>query len=473
MRHLLIREYTRRLRRSPVRLFLIITYCVLAAWSVLDGLAWKESITRNQRERPPEHHVDRKTWTKELQDLQSEKETSPQKARPMNLSLPAILPPGPLSQLSHHGETIHPNSTILNGWKNDTSLFRRYEIEGPVPLSIMGIDLSYVMIVLFPLVLLLSTFDALSAEIDSGRLRLLMVQGLSVRSLVVARIVAVASLLWSATLVAALLACALDASSDAAHGQRWGHLAVWMACASAYALFWIGVSLWVSTRFRRSMNVALAAIGLWVGVVLLVPSIVQFTAQALYPTPSRVEYLSEARTAQATARRDIEKRAEVYMAEHEVEIGEGTEKVPGYFRSYFIANAHINAQTAPLVQAREQQRLFQATLANRMEFLAPSMLASRVLAQAAGTGNERASDYRAQVREHLAKLHQAIGPATVAKRRLTLDQANAIPDFHFRESELNWMPWLSITWLLLLFAVLAGLGNRQVNAIQPIHDHGA
>lgn len=461
MLKLLGKEYRRLFFRSPLRLLLILSYCLLGLWSVMDGVAWRQATLRAQDARPAELLVDREAWTKELAEVESGKEASPRKAQPMNLTLLALLPPGPLSHLAHRGESIHPSTALLSGWKSEASLFRRYEIEGPVPLSMIGLDLSYLVVVLFPLVLLLCTFDALSAELESGRLKLLMVQGVSVPELVTARIVAVFSLLLSATFL-----IAVGATLAMAQGTKG--LGLWLLCTTGYALFWGGASMWLATRFRRRVDVALAALGSWIFLVLLVPAAIQFAAEALYPVPSRVEYLTNARVAEAEARREIEERAEVYMAEHEVELGEGADKIPDFFRKYFIANEHIHKKTSTLIRTLENQRQAQSLVANRLEFVAPPLLASRLLSQFSGTGSERAAHYRQQVRAHLGIIHKGIGPATVAKRRISLAQARAIPDFRFQEPAPTLSPAIGIGLLYFLGCGLLFSAFRRARRVSPL-----
>lgn len=459
-------EYTRLFRRSPARLALVLIYVVLAIWAGLDGLYWKHELSQAQAHRPVDLKHERGAWTEELKNIESGKKGTPYQARPMNLTLLAVLPPGPLAQLSHRGEAIHPHTAVINGWKNDGSLFRRYEIEGPSALAMRGVDLSFLAIVFFPLVILLSTFDALSAERQSGRLRLLMVQGLEPVQLLWARILAIVLPLWLIT-----AAIAIGVSLAFGGGGNMPRLLLWLAAYSAYTVLWATAAAWIATRWSRSSDAAMAAMGIWIVLVLLVPSFVQFAAEAVYPTPSRVVYLTEAREAEALARREIERRAEVYMAEHDIEADGENESVPKFFRSSFIANANINAKTAPLVERLEQQRKAQVAVANRIEFLAPTMLAYRLLQHAAGVGNERAADYRRQVRVHLKELHDVIGPVTVAKRRLSLEEAAKIPDFEFEEAPVSVRSWLGVLWLSILAAVIAVFSLRRVRELRPTDDN--
>ena len=188
----------------------------------------------------------------------------------------------------------------------------------------------------------------------------------------------------------------------------------------------------------------------------------------MYPTPSRVAYSTQARAAEAEARRELERRAEVYMAEHDMQAGAEDEAVPGFFRASYLANIHINSSTAPLVARFEERQAAQAAVADRVELVAPTMLAHHVLQDAAGVGAERAAAYRRQVRAHLKLVHEAVGPATVGRRRLTLDEARAIPDFQFVEPATPASAWLGVGWLAALAAGLGLLARRAARRVAPL-----
>lgn len=457
-------ECTRLLRRSPARLALLVLYTVLAVWAGIDGLRWKRELAQVQHDRPADLKQDRSAWMAELERALSNETSSPFEARPMNLTLLAVLPPGPLAELSHQRESIHPHTALISGWQSDASLFRRYEVEGSSALSMRGLDLTYLAVVLCPLVLLLSTFDVLSAERHTGRLRLLMVQGARPAQLVLARLIAVTVPVW---LITSVVAVGVGAVGNGAAGNL-GRLTLWLAGFTSYAVLWAAAAGWVAARSARSSDAAMVAVATWVIMVLLVPSFAQFAAEAVYPTPSRVAYLTQAREAEAQSRRELDQRAEVYMAEHDIQADFEDEAVPGFYRASYLANIHVNSSTAPLVARFEEQRAGQAAVANRIELVVPTMLAHHVLLGAAGVGAERAANYRQQVREHLKVLHEAVGPATVGRSRLTLDEARAIPDFRFAEPAVPSSAWWGVAWLLALAVGAGAMARRTALRVTPL-----
>lgn len=463
MMGLLIRwEFGRLLRRSPMRLTLLALYVALAAWAAADGLRWKHEVVRLQAARSADVSEDRSKWMAELEKVEADGASSASQARPMRYTLQAVLAPGPLAELAHRRESIHPHSARLSGFRSEASLFRRYEVEGPSALSMSALDLGHVAIVLFPLVLLLSTFDALSAERESGRLRLLMVQGARPSQILLARLVTAAVPPWLVTVLVAVVVAVLGGEAIG------GRLALWVAGFTAYAAVWVAVAAWIASWFARASQAALTALGAWVVGVLLVPSFAQFAAEAIYPTPSRVAYLSAARAAEGEARRELDQRAEAYMSEHGLETSAADDAVPGFYRASYLANVHVNATTAPMADQFEARRAAQAAVADRVQLVAPPMLAHRVLQDAAGVGAARAADFRRKAREHLKLLHEVVGPATVGKTRLTVAEARAIPEFRFEEPAVATSTWLGVAWLLLWAGALAVAARQAVGRVMPV-----
>ena len=87
------------------------------------------------------------------------------------------------------------------------------------------------------------------------------------------------------------------------------------------------------------------------------------------------------------------------------------------------------------------------------------MVAYDVLMSVAGSGFPRVVAYQERVRQHLDTVLDAIGPATVGRRRLTVEQAEAIPAFVHHEPPVPRVAWLWIavvvTWTVGVAAFVA------------------
>jgi len=423
-------------------------FAALCIWSAATGLAWQADTEKVLAEAPEAVLSEQAAWLADLEKLEAGEEVSPYAARPMNFTALALDKPAPLAALAYREEAMHPRSASINGWRSEASLFQRYEVQGPSALWAGRFDLAFMVVAVLPLLLLILTFDVLSRERESGRLSLFLVQGGSVAGLVLARVLSVAVSL-------ALMPIAVVLITAVMQGPSPGSTLLWIVTILAYTALWASLATWIAIRFRGTATAALAVLAVWALVVVLLPSGAQFLAQAAHPTPSRVTYLSEARDAEAAARRNVSERAEIYMAEHPDMAKSADEEVPGFYRSAYLANVDINAKTRPLVEALESQQAAQRRLVNLAGVLSPAIIAQRLLQEASGTGAAGAAEFRRQAREYLNQLLEVIGPATVGQSRISLEEARAIPPFTYENRGNKGPLFLPVIWLLLLTAGLA------------------
>lgn len=439
---------------SPVRLAIFVLYAGLVCWACMDGVSWQRSVQQLLSETPADLLTERSEWLNELAKAEAGEEISPYSARPMSLTFLAIQQPGELAALAHRYESIHPHTSFISGWRSEASLFRRYEVEGPSALQAGRLDLLFIISAVMPFLILMLSVDVLSQERDAGRLRLFLAQGGSNSNMLLSRLFLVSCLAAGIPIAAVLVTGSLLDASALSTG-------IWAIGILVYALFWAGVAALIAVYTKSSSGSALAALAIWAGIVVLMPSAVQFTAQALHPTPSRVSYLTEARIAEADTRLNVAKRADIYMAEHADLEGASDEEVPGFYRTAFLSNIDINEKTSPMVTAFENAQYEQRQLTRKLQFLAPTLGLQRTLLDAAKAGPSRSASFRKQARDHLKLLHQAIGPATVNRVRLSLTDAQAIPDFTYAEPEFPTSSYYPLIWVVFLGIVFLVVSLRK------------
>lgn len=448
---MIARDALRRLLRTRWMLLLLLLTAIALTASAAAGLAWRGALEASLAAPAEENVSDRAEWLDAVRRAEAGETVPAYQGRPTSFTGQAVSPPGPLADFAFAGEAVHPReASRINAFRNEVTLFRRYEISGPVADRLTRFDLSFVAAALLPLVLLLLTFDALTRERDSGRLPLLLAQGARVFELTAVR-VAVPTLLLLALLTLVSAGAALLADAP-------GRLAAWFdwwCVASMHLMFWAVVATAVAVACRQTVTAALAALATWTLLVVALPSLAQFTAEALHPSPSRVAYLSDARAAEAEARRNVDDLAAVYMAEHP-QTAAPDDEVPGFHRSAWLANRAIHERTAPVRTA------FETSLAERRRFLSrvrafvPVLLAYGSMEELAATGATHAAAFRGQTLAYHAALMDAIGPAAVGNARLTVAEAEALPDFSFvppRPPSL--VPVLG--WLAFASALAAGM----------------
>ena len=376
-----------------------------------------------------------KEWRDQLVEIEkSGAATSPFDARPMNIRMPAVLPPAPLADFAVSTSDMHPTTTTLSGWANPADLFIEYEFSNPTLSSIGGFDLTFLIVVLAPLIMIGASFDILAGDRERGRARLVAAQAGHVGPSVWKRLALRNLTIWICFAAIALIA-AVVAPGGVSLPDRLSHFIAWFAVAAIYGLFWFALIAFAAAFIKRSETVAASLFASWAVFVFAVPAIGGALAEAAYPPPSRLVFLSEMREGEVKAIRETAELTAGFLADHP-EMIESEEAVPGFYRSNFLANHEAAKRTTPVLEAFNRSRQQRTALIGKLQFLSPPMIANNALTKIAGGDVTRSMAYQNQARAALGDLFEAIGPAVVAKQRISLAEFDSIPAFKFQDRSL-------------------------------------
>ncbi|MBX3278670.1 MAG: DUF3526 domain-containing protein [Acidobacteria bacterium] len=157
------------------------------------------------------------------------------------------------------------------------------EIGNPATLALGNFDLSFLLVFLYPLLIIAFTHNTLSAEQEQGAWTLICAQPLSPLKLLAikaairfAAIVAV----WLVTLAAAAVWLRLPVD------PRLGLIAL---TSLSYLAFWFSASLLVMSFGRSSNFNALALLGVWLTLAVLAPAAFNALISTLLPVPEAME----------------------------------------------------------------------------------------------------------------------------------------------------------------------------------------
>lgn len=373
-------------------------------------------------------------WRGELAEIEETGEaSSPYVARPMNIRMPAVLPGAPLGDFAVGATDLYPTSTTITGWSSTADLFTKYEFSNPTMPGYGRFDLTFLAVVIMPLLMIAASFDALSADRESGRARLMAAQTAQLSHTVWTRLAIRCGLIW---LVFALAAAAAALMNGTLSGARLLAFGAWLGIALVYGAFWFSLIALGVAWFKRSETVAATLFSLWAVFVFAIPAIGGALTEAIYPSPSRLALLSEMRAAEGEANREADRLTAGFLMDHP-ELTVSDEDVPGYFRSTFLANMEAEKRTAPILIAFEEASAKRRELTSVLQYASPAMIAQEALTAIAGGDSARNLRFQKQAREALENLSDKVGPAVIAKQRISLAAYDAIAPFTFRDLSLS------------------------------------
>ncbi len=432
------------------------TIILLALVTAFAGRASVDKTVKAQAAFAAEYDAGLQEWRDALAKIEADGEApSPYDARPMSLQLPAVLPPAPLADFATGAADLHPTTAVISGWSNPADLFNEYEFDNPTPLSIGAIDLTFIAVALMPLIMIAASYDVLAGDRERGRAKLIALQAGHVRSSVWERLLIRNGVIWAAfAITTALVAAAPTPVADV--GARLAHFFAWLAVALLYGGVWLGCIALASVMLKKSETVASALFAAWAVFVFAVPAVGGALAEGLYPPPSRLAFLSEMRKGEVAAVRETAELTAGFLADHP-EMTVSDEAVPGYYASNYLANREADRRTTPVLDAFEASRARRTQLVSVLQFGSPAMIADRALTSIAGGDLARAMAFQRQARTSLSDLSERIGPAVVAKQRISLEAFDAIPRFQFQDRSLPDILAASAAPLLYLVLLAGGL----------------
>lgn len=323
------------------------------------------------------------------------------------------------------------------------------ELSNPVKLLFGSFDLAFVCIYLLPLLVVAFSYNVLSAERESGSLRLTLAQPISVfgwllRKFMV-RFVALAAVVVGSMMLAFLMM-----------GLGLPHGTVRMvAVILSYAFFWFALSFWVNVTGKSSGSNAVKLMSAWIVVVLLLPAIIGQLATQLYPVPSRINMIHQYRVAEAEADKRASEILKTYYRDHP-ELARQDSSQPNRYQfwiEYFASIDLIKEAVMPVVDRYNRQLASQQAWVDQWRFASPAILLQDALTDLSGTSARHYSDFRQQVIAYADAWRSYFMPRMFRNEWMTTEALDQLPRHTYQSQHVR-----SSFLIDLLVMVLAAIG---------------
>ena len=377
----------------------------------------------------------------------------------------AAMPPLSLAPLSIGQSDVLPYYFKVSTAARE-SVLTTNEIENPHRLLHGRFDLSFVVIYLFPLLIIGLTYNLLSAEKEQGTLALLLSQPVALRTFMAGKIGLRAALIVL-LVVAISVISVLVGGVDLGSGGTIVRLLIWVAIVAAYGAFWFGAVLLVASFGRSSATNALALAAIWLLLVVILPSALNMTVSSLYPMPSRVEMLAALRVASDEASAKGNQLLARYYGDHpELAAVSDLEKAMNDVAITRLAiDNEIEQRVRPVVDRYDVQLERQQRMIDRFRLFSPAIVAQYALNDVAGTGAARYRHFVSLVEDYHADWRALFASLIVRKERLSPAAYDGFPRFTYEEEPLCAVARRSVggvAVLAVLAAVVGAVGVRRL-----------
>ncbi|MBC8044587.1 MAG: ABC transporter permease subunit [Rhizobacter sp.] len=340
----------------------------------------------------------------------------------------ATLPPAPLAAFAAGQSEVQQQSYTIrlayDSFSDDP------ELQSPMALLSGRFDLAFVMVYLFPLLILALGFNMLSLEKEEGTLALLLSQPVTLGEVVLGKIMMRGAVLFAATVV-------LTVGAYWVAGIEGGgtELLIWIAASLLYGAFWFALAALVSAYGKSSATNALILAGCWLGFVVIVPSLLGAAVSAAYPLPSRVEYISAVRGAGAAAEARNAKRMEKFYFDHPELAKDSAAKQEDFAIEFMLSQQDLMQSLKPVEARFKQQLAGQRESVNQFQFFSPAVMMQTALQTLAGTGAERHQRFTNQVEAFYGAWWNFFEPRIF--RRAAFTEYDALPKFVYQDEPVS------------------------------------
>lgn len=411
-------------------------FALLMAYAAIGGAAWRQKRVQSIEAWQADLQAAIETDRRQVLSIETGKvklEDAPYAGMPSWLQLPAVLPPHALSSLSIGQAELYPFTSSINAYSTKTALFANYEIDNPTTLLAGRFDMAFVLIYLYPLLILALSYNLLTHESETGTLQMTLAQApLRLRDVAFGK--AAARYSFACTLAVVLTLAGLAVGDVSLMAEGLFVRVLWLVLLiAAYTLFWFAVSLAVNARGKSSAANAALLIGLWLALVIVVPSLLSITATSLYPVPSRFNFIRDSRRNDNEINRMSEKLLANYYGDHPELAPEGKLDLTDFSTRYYALKQEAERRAKPLVDAYDTQLARQQKLVDATRFLSPAVVMQEALNAIAGTDRARFLSYRDQVWDYVEGWQSYVAPRLFRRLKLSSADYVTLPHFAFRE----------------------------------------
>lgn len=157
------------------------------------------------------------------------------------------------------------------------------EFNNPMTLLFGNLDVAFVVVFLFPLLIITFNYNILSAEQESGVWRLIRSQPFSAVKILLLKFGVRFSLVFATAIILLVASCIyLRVDFD------WRILAV-SETIFVYLLFWFAASALIVSFNRSSSFNALALLGIWIFLIVIAPAVANIVLNTALPIPEALE----------------------------------------------------------------------------------------------------------------------------------------------------------------------------------------
>ena len=349
------------------------------------------------------------------------------------------LPFQPLSLIAIGQADLFSNYKKIILYNNDSYEPSSEELVSPLEQLFGQLDLAFVWVYLLPLIILLCSFNVLSAERESGRLSLIASQPTRLSSWLFAKLAFRFFILFT-LLVAGTTVLLLAFDVDLAdHLPAMGRLNLLL---TLYSGFWFVLCFLVNLADYSSGKSLIVLTTTWVLFVFLIPSVVNLLAQELHPIPSRLEVINHHQATynevEGNLDAEMQKRFETHPDwRSDDPVTKDLSNSTGWNINYLAKQYIAQLKHRPIAASYERKIKDRVEWIGFFEALSPAMIMQSALTDMAGTSAGFYKGYLEQTQDYAEAYRQYVFQRIFANHAFTSEEIRHLPEFRFDSTRVS------------------------------------
>ncbi len=380
---------------------------------------------------------------------------------PINYSIAAgtlaTLKTDPLSVLAVGQSDLYTHQVKISA-REDLATLTFTEMSNPVQLLFGNFDLVFVLTYLIPLIIIAFTYNLQSQELESGRLSLIASNPIDPKLWLLQRYMTrflTLSVILGAGLIITFLVFHISFS------LKLGSMVI---LTLGYMFFWFALSFLVNAMGYSSAKNAILLLSLWIILVLIIPAVINQTANSFYPTPSRVVLLNEIRETKNKLSKEQDKVLDEYLRNHPELVRNEEENRFAYWQGFFASQEMMESTLTPLITRFDRQLSEQQKWVNTFRFLSPAILFQTGFTELAGTSARQYHDFKKSVTGFTITWREYFLPMVFGNRMLKSEDLASLPAFDHIISYDRSLIFTNGTLLLAISGMLLIPGFRKTGS---------
>ncbi len=374
----------------------------------------------------------------------------------------AAMTPGNLTFVST-GQSDLFSHNVKPTTSGDDAALNFTEIVNPVQQLFGSFDPAFVIIYLLPLIIIAFTYNVLSAEKESGTIRLLASQPISVQTWVLQKMGI--RLFWITVLLTIILTLVFLATN--AEGSLFEMLPVWAICIT-YSLFWFALSFAINLWIGSSSKNAISLIGLWLLFVLLIPSVLNQMGSTIYPMPSRTLMINDLRSIKEETTKKQDQILDNFLRDHPEYAINNPNQNRSFYHSYMASQELVREELKPVVTRFEDQLQKQQNWISQLKWASPSIMVQQELNSLSGTSTKDYENFRKQATSFAGVWREHLLPFLYNNQPFTSNDYEDLPVFTYQPLQsrgtAKTIGILTVMAILIIgMGYLKGFGFQQKN----------